>query len=62
MHQIEDDIAEWMLTFIMNLKQAHSMMIASYELYVQQFSSSVWKSQMQRVVTVSFPELEMLGI
>ena len=51
-----------MLTFIMNSEQARSKMTASYELYVKQFSSSVSKGQMQRVLTEGFLELEMLEI
>ena len=51
-----------MLTFIMDPEQARSMIIASYELFVQQFSSSVSKGQMQRVLPEGFLKLEMLEI
>lgn len=60
MHQIEDDIAEWMMTFVRKPGLARSMMKVSHELYEQKYSLSVWNDRMRRVVLESFPELGVL--
>ncbi len=57
LHQIEDDIAEWMMSFVRNPKQARLMMKASHKLYNQKYSLSAWNDQMRCVLRESFPEL-----
>ena len=62
LHQIEDDIAEWMMTFVRKPGQARSMIKASHELYEQKYSLSVWNGRMRRVVLESLTELGVLEI
>ena len=57
LHQIEDDITEWIMSFVRNPKKARLMMKASHKLYDQKYSLPAWNDQMRCVLMESFPEL-----
>lgn len=57
LHQMELDIAKWMITFVRDSKKARLMMKASYQLYEQKYSLAAWNNQIKCVIRESFPEL-----
>jgi len=57
LHQMELDIAKWMITFVRVSKKACLKMKASYQLYEQKYSLSAWNNQTRCVLRESFPEL-----
>lgn len=62
MHQIKDDIAEWMLTFLKKPGQDRSIIKALHELYEQKYPLSDWNNRMRCVVFESFLEFGVLKI